>query len=172
MLSRVLLMITPKLKKAADIIKRNATHSKNIVGNILSFSRFEDEEVEALNIKETVDEALNFVSDILPRTISVNRHGFNNFSTVKCMATERGMMHILTNLIINAAQAMNHQGIIDITLGTQLLNKEKAQSLELQEDQKYCVIQIADTGIGIPEKIISKIFDPFFTTKQTGEGTG
>ena len=63
------------------------------------------------------------------------------------------------NIILNAAQAMQGQG--SLTVGTRL-----------SDDGERVVIEITDTGPGIPEDILPHIFEPFFTTKEEGEGTG
>ena len=69
------------------------------------------------------------------------------------------IQQVLTNIIINAANAMGGKGKIRITSG-------------LSEEMKEVVLTFKDTGPGIPENIIDKIFEPFFTTKAPGEGTG
>jgi two-component system, NtrC family, sensor kinase len=69
------------------------------------------------------------------------------------------MQEVFINLIINAAQAIERQGRITITAAIDPTSNE-------------VVIEISDTGQGIPEKDQTKIFDPFFTTKDEGQGTG
>jgi len=66
---------------------------------------------------------------------------------------------VLSNLMLNAVQAMPNGGTITITASEQ------------DENNMFC-FQVQDTGTGIPEEHIAKIFDPFFTTKEIGKGSG
>jgi two-component system sensor histidine kinase HydH len=79
----------------------------------------------------------------------------SEFAYVTCDFTKLEV--VFTNLIINAIQAMNNTGRVDI---------------KISDHDKHVAIQISDTGSGIPQNIMSKIFEPLFTTKQTGTGLG
>jgi PAS domain S-box-containing protein len=84
-------------------------------------------------------------------------------------ADENQLSQVISNLVINAWQAMPQGGIVTITAENHTL--EAGQAGELPAG-KYVALMIEDRGIGIPENIIDKIFDPFFTTKQQGSGLG
>jgi len=64
---------------------------------------------------------------------------------------------VLMNLILNAVQAIRGDGVVTV---------------RSEKDDTSCVIEVEDTGCGIPSDVLPKIFDPFFTTKGQGEGTG
>ena len=76
---------------------------------------------------------------------------------------------VIQNIIINAAAAMPHGGVIDIRCENLLEHQHKPPSLH---GNTYIVVTIKDSGVGIPSNIIDKIFDPYFSTKQTGSGLG
>ena len=79
----------------------------------------------------------------------------NNFVYVSCDFIKFEVM--MTNLIINAIQAMNNSGTVDI---------------RLSDDGEYATLQVIDSGVGIPKDVMPRIFEPLFTTKQIGTGLG
>lgn len=82
---------------------------------------------------------------------------------------EGQISQVISNILINAAQAMTNEGKITIKIENADAKKEKGIPLE---DGKYVKTTITDQGIGIPKEYLSRIFDPYFTTKQTGTGLG
>jgi len=82
---------------------------------------------------------------------------------------EAQINQVISNIVINADQAMPGGGVIKIC--AENLTLEEESSLPLPEEA-YVEVSISDQGVGIPEKYIQKIFDPFFTTKQKGKGLG
>ena len=82
---------------------------------------------------------------------------------------EGQISQVISNMLINAAQAMTNEGKITIKIENAEAKKEKGIPLE---DGKYVKTTITDEGIGIPKEYLSRIFDPYFTTKQTGTGLG
>jgi two-component system NtrC family sensor kinase len=67
------------------------------------------------------------------------------------------MNQVFMNLLVNAAHAIEHQGVITV---------------RSWEEDGYVCVTVADTGQGIPEANLNRIFEPFFTTKEVGKGTG
>jgi len=82
---------------------------------------------------------------------------------------EGQISQVISNMLINAAQAMTNQGKITIRIENVEARKEKGVPLD---DGKYVKTTITDEGIGIPKEYLSRIFDPYFTTKQSGSGLG
>ncbi|HKQ32294.1 MAG TPA: response regulator, partial [Thermodesulfobacteriota bacterium] len=82
---------------------------------------------------------------------------------------EGQISQVISNMLINAAQAMTNQGKITIRIENVESRKEKGVPLD---DGKYVKTTITDEGIGIPKEYLSRIFDPYFTTKQSGSGLG
>jgi signal transduction histidine kinase len=109
------------------------------------------------------------VNDLVREVISVVEHQFtldnvtietklDNSIPVLCADGEK-LKQVFMNLLMNAKQAMTGQGRIKI-------------STDYHSSRNQVNVTVADSGAGIPPKILEKIFDPFFTTKPTGEGTG
>jgi len=116
------------------------------------------------------------ISHIIEETTEFNLRGSN----VKCFYTfpkdvwkvqadRNQLSQVISNLIINADQAMPEGGVIKISLENTIIDKET--TLPLKEG-KYVKLTIEDKGLGIAKKHLSRIFDPYFTTKQKGSGLG
>jgi len=144
--------------KNLEKVAAEATRCKNIVRGLLDFARQSEPNVEEADANE-----------ILGRTLSViqNQALFQNIkiTTTLCASLPKAMMdcgqiqQVFTNIILNAAEAIEEQGEINITT-------------RIVEDGKFIEIEFADTGHGISRENLEKIFDPFFTTKEVGHGTG
>ena len=145
-------------RKNLEKVTAEATRCKNIVRGLLDFARQSEPNVVEADANE-----------ILSRTLSLlqNQAQFQNITitTTLCSSLPKAMMdsgqiqQVFTNIILNAAEAIDGQGEIKIVT-------------RATEDGQYIEIELADTGCGIPQENIEKIFDPFFTTKEVGHGTG
>jgi signal transduction histidine kinase len=105
-------------------------------------------------VTEGIETVLELFQNLLKRGIEVQRD-YEALPPIPCYVDE--LMQIWTNLIHNAIQAMNGEGILSII--TRLVNQQ-------------VIVQITDNGPGIPSELQAKIFEPFFTTKARGEGSG
>ena len=135
-----------------------ATRCKDIVKGLLDFARQTEPKVEQL-----------FVNEILERTLSLveNQALFQNVRITKAlsgylpkiMIDGNQIQQVFTNIILNAAEAIEGEGELSVTTRT----ATDGESIE---------IEITDTGCGISKENLEKIFDPFFSTKEVGRGTG
>jgi two-component system NtrC family sensor kinase len=148
---------SPLRKQIQDIVA-DTNRCKEIVKNLLAYSRQTEFKREILNINGVIEQAFSFLREhALLQNITVNK-GFSS-SMLICEGDNNQLIQVFTNMIINATQAMDGKG--HITIQT---SKDK------EEGKIY--VEISDTGCGIPSENIPKIFDPFFTTKEEGKGTG
>jgi CheY-like chemotaxis protein len=88
------------------------------------------------------------------------------------MADSVQLEQVLMNLAVNAMDAMPDGGTLSIESRKAEFNDDAAQMRAFKRAGVYALITVADTGVGMTEKVREKIFDPFFTTKETGKGTG
>lgn len=120
---------------------------------------------KVVNTAQTINEATNFV--LRGSKVMCVYHLSDDLWNIK---VDEGQMHqVITNIIINAEQAMPKGGIIHITAKNIRIEDEDRIPLKKGD---YVMISIKDSGNGIPEELLDKIFDPYFTTKQRGNGLG
>lgn len=140
-----------KTRMQVDRIERAASKINYQINDTLDFVR-----TKPLTIKETtIQKILAAVLDRIdtPSTVTINTS--TNDHTIKCDATKIEVA--LANLITNAVQAVANNGTVNI---------------RTKDEENTLVIEVEDSGPGIPENLLEKIFEPLFTTKQTGTGLG
>jgi signal transduction histidine kinase len=143
---------------AKDLLKDCLEGLKTItelVLNLKGFARVDREGTDLADLNESLKNALTVTAHQLRDKIKVVQH-FETLPKVRCVPAQ--LNQVFLNLISNAAQAMGPGGTL--TLSSRPVDSGAVE------------ISIADTGAGIPDKVLPRIFDPFFTTKSVGEGTG
>ncbi len=129
---------------------------QRIVRQLLDFSQQHEPELVLTDVNTVVEQVLVLTNHaIVANRIRLERQLGQDLPVL--MLDRHMMEQVLTNLILNAVQAMKEGGVITI---------------RTRASDDTCLIQIEDTGCGIPPEALPRIFDPFFTTKATGEGTG
>ncbi len=156
--------------KAADRIYRNSIRASALVSQLLGFSRRGKYNPEPLSINKVIRDSVNVSEKIFEMKIDVTYNFEKDIQL--CEADKNQMDQVLTNLIINAKDAMPYGGKLVFKTENVCLEKEAVNSIPHLKPGKYVKSSVADTGVGIPEEIKDKIFEPFFTTKGVGEGTG
>lgn len=160
-----------KLAKYLNQILQAGIRAKNLVEQILTFTRQTDIKREPLAIIPMIKETLKFLRASLPVTIDIQHNLQVADSTIIADPTQ--IHQIVMNLFTNAAHAMRENGgILDIRLTEVMLTDEVEPAFKALKPGCYLQLTVSDTGCGIPKETIDKIFDPFFTTKERGEGTG
>ena len=147
-----------------------AEQARDIVRNVLRFSRTDENTLSELDLAAALSESVEFVRDLLPATITVAVRGIDSDLGVGWINAVE-MTQIVTNLLNNAVQAMKGRGEIAVEAGTAYVAPYQASLLGVVAGD-YCVVTITDTGPGMDEAVLSRLFEPFFTTKPLGQGTG
>jgi len=144
--------------------------AKDLVQQILTFSRKTDQELKPVQVRLIVLEALKLLRASIPTTINIKQ---NVVSKSLVMGDPTQIHQVLMNLCTNAAHAMQEA---DSTLSVDLSDAEIdplfARKHPGMEPGPHLKLTVGDTGCGIPEDVLHRVFDPFFTTKTKGEGTG
>lgn len=145
---------------------------KDLVKQIITFSRRRDEERRPMRISPIVKEALKLLRASLPTTIDIRQNIKTQPGMVLADPTQ--IHQVLMNLISNAAYAMREKGgVLEVSLAGIDINPDgAAPSHPDLKPGPYVKLTVSDTGCGIEHAIMERIFDPFFTTKRPGEGTG
>ena len=157
-------------RRHAQRVLDAAVRGRELVRQMLTFSRQTEQEKKPLRLSSIVKESMQLLRASIPSTVSIevdikSESGF-------ILADPTQTQQVLVNLATNAAHAMREKGgTLDIGLSDFSVSPSVANPHDI-EPGLYMKLTVRDTGVGIPPDIIDRIFDPFFTTKMVGEGTG
>ncbi len=156
-------------ERLAEIAKAGA-RAKDLVSQILTFSRRQEHTRTTMSLGPTIDEALRLLRAAIPASIEIDAAVDPDLPPVMADATQ--IHQVVMNLAANAAAAMaNGPGTLRVRCTAVDLDAPAGADAGLSAG-KYVRLAIEDTGCGMPREILDRIFDPFFTTKGPGEGTG
>jgi two-component system NtrC family sensor kinase len=143
-----------KIHRGTKSISTAIESVRRIVIALRSYSHVKQDEPEFVNIHDVIETSLIILANKLKHNIEVVKD-YGDIEPVKVYGDE--LSQVWTNLILNASQAINGKGTIEIST---------------RIDKNFLYVSVTDTGSGVPEEVVDKIFDAFFTTKGKGEGTG
>ncbi|MDA8135568.1 MAG: ATP-binding protein [Desulfobacteraceae bacterium] len=166
-------MITLPENKISDYLSKilmAGGRAKDLVQQILTFSRQTEHERKPLSVKLIAKEALKLLRASLPSTIDV----FEDIGSDSLVMGDPTQIHqILMNLCTNAGHAMQKTGgTLKVSLKDVVFDPDDVAPYPDLKTGTYLNLTVSDTGYGIAPDILERIFDPFFTTKGKGEGTG
>ena len=155
----------PKATRAAQAIELAAQRGANLTRQLLTFSRRQRVNPEAIDVRQRFDSIREVLMSGLGGNVRLLVDIDTDLWPVTIDVSEFEVA--LVNLVINARDAMPDGGTVTIT----------ARNVVVEEDDvvasgEYIAICVEDTGTGIPKDILAKVFEPFFTTKAVGKGTG
>jgi PAS domain S-box-containing protein len=167
-----LMSLTEKSKESANLkrVLAASNRAKELVKQILTFSRKNEIERKPIWLNEAVKEALHLMRSILPTFIEI-RQDIPEMS--RPVLADRAEIHqVVMNLCTNAGHAMSERGgILHVSL-KEIQYKAGTISRTRLFPGRYQQLTISDTGHGMSREILNRIFEPYFTTKREGEGTG
>ena len=148
-----------------------SNRAKDLVKQILAFSRQTDEERRPVQVEMVVKEVKKFLRASIPSTIDIKYQIDGKTGSVLANSVE--LHQILMNLCTNAVHAIGDQaGSVEIEVkGVEISRKDRISFPDLDLG-RYVKLSVKDTGQGIPLEMQERIFDPYFTTKEKGVGTG
>ena len=153
-----------------DKILAAAWRARDLVLQILTFSRGEDSKAAPVKLQPMIKEAVKLLRSSIPATIDIKTQIDESCPMV--MADGVQIHRVLINLATNAFHAMEETGgLLRLSLQRHLMEKDAFSGGDLAPGG-YALIRVSDTGCGIEKDVLSKIFDPYFTTKAKGKGTG
>lgn len=152
-------------------VLKGAVRAKDMVQQILTFSRKTDTKKKPIRIQSVVTEALNLLRTSIPTTIELRQNIDADCGPILADPTQ--IHQVVMNLATNAYQAMREKGgVLELTLMEEKISTDDSGFYLDLHPGKYLKLTVSDTGHGIDKVIMEKIFDPYFTTKGPGEGTG
>jgi len=157
-----------KERNYLDIISYSGNRAKDLVQQILLFSRQSEPEKQQEQLELIAADSVKLLRSTLPSTIEIR---LNTEPYLGVFADETQLHQVIMNLCINASHAMPSGGELNIELsGNIRLPDNKFPAMD--SDKKYIRLDITDNGCGMDSDTVEHIFDPFFSTKDQGQGTG
>ncbi len=160
------------MSKFMQEIMKASHRAKDLVNQILTFSRQKDKDGQPIRLLPIVKEVMTLMRASLPESIEIKRIIKVEHDIVLADPTQ--MHQVLMNLCTNAWHAMKEkdEGVLEVRVSDFVHEKGARGRITDLESGRYLQVSVCDTGMGMTEAIQERIFDPFFTTKKTGEGTG
>lgn len=146
----------PAKRKFLQAILEEANRVTNIIGKLLSLEPAKNASREPLNLESVVRQAVDELSREIERA-NVKVVYDLNVSGCSVEGQQEQLVQAFVNIIDNAVKAMPNGGVL---------------ALKGYREGPWCVLEVHDTGVGIPAENLDRIFDPFFTTREVGEGYG
>jgi two-component system cell cycle sensor histidine kinase/response regulator CckA len=153
-------------------IRQIIARAEDLVRNLLAFARKQTVKRVTLNVGEMVSEAEVLLRRLVREDVKLETEYGRNLPNVH---VDKGQMEmVMMNLVVNARDAMRAQGGGRVNIRTGALSQDEARARGWADApaQGAALIEVSDTGPGIPPEIVGQVFEPFFTTKPLGEGTG
>jgi len=151
-------------------IDESAGRAAKLTKKLLLFSRKQDMNFQNLNINETILQLDKMLNRLIGEDVKMEHQLADDIWQIQ--ADEGQIEQVVTNLVVNAKDAMPDGGHLSIRTQNVIIDELKAKTIPDIKPGEYVRISIEDTGHGMPPEIQDKIFDPFFTTKGRAEGTG
>jgi two-component system cell cycle sensor histidine kinase/response regulator CckA len=159
----------PSFQDIMDI-RQNANRAARLVRHLLAFSRKQTLRPQVVDLGEVLSDLRMLLSRLIGETVALNVTHGRDLWPIKADIAQ--LEQVIVNLAVNARDAMPDGG----KLAIRTANVSAQESARLRNKGmpvgEYVLIEVADTGTGIPDEIVGKIFDPFFTTKEVNKGTG
>ncbi len=147
-------------RKMVEIQKKELHRLTTLLERFLSFARPKAFELAETDLAEMTDHVTSLLGNQAnKKSITISQEEFTSFHSIK--ADKQSVVQVLVNIMLNAVEAIEQKGSITLSFSTE--NRGK---------RAFRIIEIADSGPGIPPKLREQIFNPFFTTKEKGTGLG
>jgi signal transduction histidine kinase/ActR/RegA family two-component response regulator len=160
---------TRPVRRFAEAALRAAHRGSSLTAQLLAFARQQPLHPKALRMDELLDTTLPVVKDAVGEAINVTSKLGSDLAAIRI---DPGQFEAaLLNLALNARDAMPDGGTLRIEARNVIIEKGNAERLAIPPGD-YVVIEIGDTGAGMPAATARRAFEPFFTTKEAGKGTG
>jgi PAS domain S-box-containing protein len=163
--------VTGLTRRNLEAVLRSAGRAKDLVKQILTFSRRSESERRVVRLSLILKECVKLLNATLPSSVEIACKVETEDDNVVADATE--IHQVIMNLGTNAGHAMRQKGgRLEFTLEAMALTADECVRLTPLRAGHHLCLTVRDTGHGMSREVMESIFDPFFTTKPTGEGTG
>jgi PAS domain S-box-containing protein len=160
----------PRHIKILNIIDASSRRGADLVRQVLAFARGPDGRRTALRLRTLIRDLEGIISETFPRNIRIVSDVADDLWAITGDPTQ--LHQVLLNLAVNARDAMPHGGTLTLTASDITIDAQYAGMSHEAKSGPHVLLQVTDTGTGMPPEICARIFEPFFTTKEPGRGTG
>lgn len=158
------------VKKLLEGTLKGTERAKQLVRQILTFSRKNDQQKLPVILADIIQESLSLLKSTLPSTISIKDE---MHTAQKVLADPTQMHQVVMNLCTNGYHAMEETGgLLVVNLAETEINDPADALVPQMKPGRYLHLAVTDSGKGMKDEIIDRIFDPYFTTKGPEAGTG
>jgi two-component system, cell cycle sensor histidine kinase and response regulator CckA len=151
-------------------IKQNANRAAALVRQLLAFSRKQTLRPQVLDLGETLSDLGMLLKRLIGENVTLETVHGRDLWPVKVDISQ--FEQVIVNLAVNARDAMPDGGKLTLRTANVLAEECAKFGYKGMPKANYVLVEVSDTGTGIPSDIIDKVFEPFFTTKDVGKGTG
>jgi PAS domain S-box-containing protein len=162
--------LPPGVDRILENVENSAKRGAEIVRQVLTFARGVEGKKGPVQVRHLIKEMVRMLEETFPRNLTITSRLREEPKLINGDATQ--LHQVLLNLAVNARDAMPTGGQLSFTAYNQTLKAVKTTSTAELPPGDYVVIEVADTGSGMTDKVMDHMFDPFFTTKEHGKGTG
>ncbi len=163
-------MSAEKRERLVSLIEQSAERGAEIVKQVLTFARDADGQRMLLQPVHLLKDIGKMIEETFPKSITLHLRYPEDVWLLEADSTQ--LHQLLLNLCVNSRDAMRDGGSLALSAANFDVDENYAATTVGLHAGPYVVLEVADTGSGIPQEIIEKIYDPFFTTKGVGKGTG
>ena len=163
-------MTDPRDREVLATISASARRGADMVRQVLSFARGVEGRRVEIDVIELVAEVERIARDSLPKAIGIRTRVDLGLPPIVGDPTQ--CHQVLLNLCVNARDAMPSGGQLTISAELVMIDGRDPATPPVLAHGAYVMLEVLDSGTGIPADIVDRIFDPFFTTKESGKGTG
>ena len=160
----------PPLATITKLISEAANRGAALTSSLLSFARKQSLQATEIDVNELLEELARLLRATFDRKIEITTR--LDAEAWPALVDRSQLSSALLNLALNARDAMPGGGRLTLTTRNLVLGVREAASVGVGYAGDYLVIEVADSGTGMPQAILARIFDPFFSTKEIGKGTG
>jgi CheY-like chemotaxis protein len=163
-------MVSPGDLQVLESIESSAGRGAALVRQILSFAHGAGGSKVLIQVRHLIRDISDLVTQTFPKSIQLDELVANNLWPLQGNPTQ--LHQVVLNLCVNARDAMPNGGVLRLHAANRRVEPDEAKSLGDGRPGNFVVIEIGDTGTGIPADVLPRIWEPFFTTKGEGKGTG
>jgi PAS domain S-box-containing protein len=160
----------PNDVRMLESLEKSAERGTALVRQILGFAHGASGAHRLVQVKHLIRDIGGVVSETFPKSIRLEEYVPNDLWPIRANPTH--IHQVLLNLCVNARDAMPNGGRLRLRAENSVLDESAAQAMEGATPGAYIIIEVEDTGTGIPPEVLQRIWEPFFTTKEQGKGTG